>query len=187
MSDHIVLPVFLYGSPMLRKVATEVPVGYPGLEEFISSLFETMYQSDGVGLAAPQVGKSLRIFVIDASPLEEDDPSLKDFKKVFINPAIISYEGEKSTYNEGCLSIPDIREDVEREAAIRIRYCDTSFEYREEYYEDIAARIIQHEFDHLEGKLFTDRISPLKKRLLKRKLTSISKGKVDVKYRVKHL
>jgi peptide deformylase len=182
----MILPVFLYGSPVLRKVATDIPENYPDLDELIESLFETMYQSEGIGLAAPQVGKSLRIFVIDASPLEEDDPSLKDFKKVFINPQIISYEGDLISYNEGCLSIPEIREDVERESTVLIRYCDRDFIYREEYFTGIAARIIQHEYDHLEGRLFTDLISPLKKRLLKRKLTSISKGKVDVKYRVKH-
>jgi peptide deformylase len=183
----MILPVFLYGSPVLRKVSSDVPENFPGLDEFIESLFETMYQSDGIGLAAPQVGKSIRIFVIDASPLEEDDASLKDFKKVFINPRILSFEGEITTYNEGCLSIPEIREDVERESVVHLRYCDRDFIYREEYFKGIAARIIQHEYDHLEGRLFTDLISPLKKRLLKRKLTSISKGKVDVKYRVKHL
>ncbi|MFO7924766.1 MAG: peptide deformylase [Bacteroidales bacterium] len=183
----MILPVFLYGSPVLRKISAEVPDNYPELDMFIESLFETMYQSDGIGLAAPQVGQSLRIFVIDASSLEEDDASLKDFKKVFINPRITSYEGELSTYNEGCLSIPDIREDVERESAVSISYYDRDFRYKEEYYEGIAARIIQHEYDHLEGRLFTDLISPLKKRLLKSKLTSISKGKVDVKYRVKHI
>jgi peptide deformylase len=182
----MIYPVFLYGSPVLRKVSTDIPENYPELDELISSLFETMYHSDGIGLAAPQIGKSLRIFVIDASPLKEDDPSLEDFKKVFINPRILSYEGEVEKYNEGCLSIPDIREDVEREAAIMIRYCDRDFVYRDEYFEGISARIIQHEYDHLEGRLFTDIISPLKKRLLKRKLTSISKGKVDVKYRVRH-
>jgi peptide deformylase len=182
----MILPVFVYGSPILRKVAEAIPENYPELDELINNLFETMYNSDGIGLAAPQVGKSLRIFVIDASPLEEDDPSLKDFKHVFINPEIISYEGEMITYNEGCLSIPEIREDVDRESKILIRYCDRNFQYREEYYEGIVARIIQHEYDHLEGRLFTDLISPLKKRLLKRKLTSISKGKVDVHYRIKH-
>lgn len=182
----MIYPVFLYGSPVLRKVAAEVPADYKGLNELTDSLYETMYHSDGIGLAAPQIGQSLRVFVVDASPLEEDDPSLKDFKKVFINPAIISREGEFSAFNEGCLSIPDIREDVERESAIRIRYCDSDFNYKEEYYDGIAARIIQHEYDHLEGRLFIDLISPLKKRLLKRKLTSISKGKVDVKYRIKH-
>ncbi|MFP4366904.1 MAG: peptide deformylase [Bacteroidales bacterium] len=182
----MIYPVFLYGSPVLRKVAAEVPSDFKGLNELTDSLYETMYHSDGIGLAAPQIGKSLRIFVVDASPLEEDDPSLKDFKKVFINPTIISREGEFSAFNEGCLSIPDIREDVERESAIWIRYCDSDFNYKEEYYDGIAARIIQHEYDHLEGRLFIDLISPLKKRLLKRKLTSISKGKVDVKYRIKH-
>ena len=183
----MILPVFVYGSPVLRKVAADIPEDYPGLDEFIETLFDTMYQSDGIGLAAPQVGKSIRIFVVDASPLEDDDEFLKDFRKVFINPRIISYEGGLSTYNEGCLSIPDIREDVERESAILIRYCDRDFNYREEYYDGIAARIIQHEYDHLEGRLFTDHISPLKKRLLKRKLTLISKGMVDVKYRIKHI
>ncbi len=183
----MIYPVFLYGSPVLRKVAAEVPEDYPDLDHLIDSMFETMYHSEGIGLAAPQIGKSLRIFVIDASPLEEDDPSLKDFKRVFINPQIISYEGEPEKYNEGCLSIPEIREDVERETSVMIRFCDKYFRYREEYFEGIAARIIQHEYDHLEGKLFIDRISPLRKRLLKRKLTSISKGKVDVRYRVKHV
>ncbi len=179
-------PVFLYGSPVLRKVSSDIPEDYPELDELIDNLFETMYHSDGIGLAAPQIGKSLRIFVVDASSLEEEDSSLSGFKRVFINPRIISYEGELTVYNEGCLSIPDIREDVERESAIHIRYCDSDFNYREEYFEGMAARIIQHEYDHLEGRLFTDLISPLKKRLLKRKLTSISKGRVEVKYRVKH-
>ncbi len=181
------LPVFVYGSPVLRKVATEIPEDYPDLDGLIDDLFQTMYKSEGIGLAAPQIGKSLRIFVIDASPLDEDDPSLKGFKRVFINPRIISYEGELIVYNEGCLSIPDIREDVGRKSAVRVRYCDRDFKYKEEYYEGIAARIIQHEYDHLEGRLFTDMLPPLKKRLLKRKLLSISKGRVEVKYSIKHL
>ena len=183
----MILPVFVYGSPVLRKVARAIPEDYKGLDELIDNLFETMHQSDGVGLAAPQIGMSLRIFVVDASSLEEDDPALKDFRKVFINPQILSYEGEPKIYNEGCLSIPDIREDVERESAIRIRYCDRDFRYMEDYFDGIAARIIQHEYDHLEGRLFTDLISPLKKRLLKSKLTSISKGRVEVKYPIKHI
>jgi peptide deformylase len=182
----MIYPVFLYGSPVLRKVATDVPEDHPGLDELIDSMFETMYHSEGLGLAAPQIGLSLRIFVIDASPLAEDDPSLKDFRKVFINPRVLSYEGSITKYNEGCLSIPDIREDVDREEKILVRYCDRDFRYREEYFGGLPARIIQHEYDHLEGRLFTDLISPLKKRLLKRKLVSISKGQVDVKYRVKH-
>ncbi len=181
------LPVFLYGSPVLRKVATDIPKDYPDLDKLIDSLYETMYKSDGIGLAAPQIGKSLRIFVVDTTQLEEDDPLIRDFKKVFINPQITSYEGPVAPYNEGCLSIPDIREDVERESAIRINFYDSNFNFHDEYYEGLPARIIQHEYDHLEGRLFTDLISPLKKRLLKRKLTSISKGKVDVKYAVKHL
>lgn len=183
----MILPVFVYGSPVLRKVAVDIPEDHPDLDGLTDNLFETMYRSEGVGLAAPQIGISLRIFVVDASPLEEDDPLLKDFRKVFINPRILSCEGEMVSYNEGCLSIPDIREDVERESAVRIRYCDSDFKYREEYYEGIAARIIQHEYDHLEGRLFTDLLPPLKKRLLKRKLLSISKGKIDVKYPIKHI
>jgi peptide deformylase len=183
----MIYPVFLYGSPVLRKVATDVPEDYPGLDELIESMFETMYHSEGLGLAAPQIGLSLRIFVIDASPLAEDDPALKDFRKVFINPRILSYEGDIIKYNEGCLSIPDIREDVDREERILVRYCDRDFRYTEEYLDGPAARIFQHEYDHLEGRLFTDLISPLKKRLLKRKLVSISKGQVDVKYRIKHI
>ena len=183
----MILPVYVYGTPVLRKIADDIPEDFHGLDDFIESLFETMYKSDGIGLAAPQVGKSIRIFVIDASSLEEDEPGLKDFKRVFINPKILSYEGEMVSYNEGCLSIPDIREDVERESSVRIRYCDRDFNYKEEVYDGIAARIIQHEYDHLEGRLFTDLISPLKKRLLKRKLSSISKGRVEVSYRIKHI
>jgi peptide deformylase len=183
----MILPVYVYGTPDLRKIASDIPEDYPGLDDLIESLFETMYKSDGIGLAAPQVGRSLRIFVVDASSLEEDEPALKDFRKVFINPKILAYEGELVSYNEGCLSIPDVREDVEREYSVRIRYCDRDFIYKEEVYDGIAARIIQHEYDHLEGRLFTDLISPLKKRLLKRKLSAISKGKVEVNYRIKHI
>jgi len=182
----MILPVFVYGSPVLRKVAADIPEDYHDLDGLIDNLFETMYRSEGVGLAAPQIGLSLRIFVVDASPLEEDDPSLNDFRKVFINPRILSYYGEKVTYNEGCLSIPDIREDVVRESAVSIRYCDRDFKYREEYFEGIAARIIQHEHDHLEGRLFTDLLPPLKRRLLKGKLLSISKGRINVRYPIKH-
>lgn len=182
----MILPVYLYGSPVLRKRAEEIPEEYPGLKGIIESMFETMYHSDGIGLAAPQIGISKRIFIVDASPVESDDESLKDFKRVFINPEIISYEGDNVIYNEGCLSIPGIREDVPREERITIRYQDEQFEQHEEQFEGYPARIIQHEFDHLEGRLFTDKVSPLRRRLLKSKLNSISRGKVDVNYKVKN-
>ncbi len=181
----MVYPVYVFGSPVLRKKAQEIEEGEEGLAEMIENLFETMYASDGVGLAGPQVGISKRIFVIDASPMEEDDETLKDFKKVFINPVIINQTGDKWPFNEGCLSIPNIREDVERPSDIEIEYYDENFNYYHEKLDGIKARIIQHEYDHLEGVMFVDRISPLKKKLLKGKLASISKGKVDVEYKIK--
>lgn len=181
----MILPVYVIGSPVLRKVAQEISSDYEGLRELLKDMEDTMYHSDGIGLAAPQIGKSIRIFIIDASPLEEDDPSLKHFKKVFINPKIVEFRGEKSLFNEGCLSIPTIREDVERESEVRIQYYDEDFNFHDEVFDGIKARIIQHEYDHLEGILFTDRLNPLKKRLLKGKLSSVSKGKVDVKYKIK--
>ncbi len=182
----MILPVYLYGSPVLRRKASEISSDYKGLKEFISDMFETMYHSEGIGLAAPQVGRSDRIFIVDASPLEsEEEPELKDLKKVFINPEIVSYEEDSSVYVEGCLSVPEIREEVERKSRIRIRYYDENFNFHDEYYEGYAARIIQHEYDHLQGRLFTDLISPIKRRLLRGKLNSISRGKVEVNYKVK--
>ena len=182
---EMILPIYVIGTPVLRKVAEDIAPDYEGLEQLLKDMEETMYHSDGVGLAAPQIGKSIRIFIIDASAMDEDDESLKDFKKVFINPKIVEFRGEKSLFNEGCLSIPTIREDVERESEIRIHYYDENFKFHDEVFDGIKARIIQHEYDHLEGILFTDRLNPLKKRLLKGKLTSVSKGKVDIKYRIK--
>jgi peptide deformylase len=181
----MILPIYVIGTTVLRKVAEEITPDYEGLEQLLKDMEETMYHSDGVGLAAPQIGKSIRVFIIDASPMDEDDESLKDFKKVFINPKIIEFRGERTLFNEGCLSIPTIREDVERESEIRIQYYDEDFKFHDEVFDGIKARIIQHEYDHLEGVLFTDRLNPLKKRLLKGKLTSVSKGKVDVSYRIK--
>ncbi len=176
----------IYGSPVLRKVAENIDKNYPGLNEFIADMWETMYQSDGLGLAAPQVGKSIRLFVIDGAPLEEDEPELKGFKKVFINAKIIESESEFVSQNEGCLSIPNLREEVSRPAKIRIEYYDELFNHYDEWYGGMAARVIQHEYDHTQGILFTDKVSPIKKRLLKGKLTAISKGKfsVDYKYRL---
>jgi len=188
-------PIIAYGTPVLKKEADEIDENYEGLSELIENMFETMYEASGVGLAAPQIGKSIRLFVIDASPFaddeegeEEPDPlaaGLKGFKKVFINPIIEEEKGEEWAFAEGCLSIPNIREDVMRKPHIKISYYDENWKYIEEEYDGYAARIIQHEYDHVEGVLFTDYLSPLKKRILKKKLVNIAKGDVDVKYRMK--
>ncbi|MCB0395799.1 MAG: peptide deformylase [Flavobacteriales bacterium] len=181
----MILPIVAYGDPVLKKRAEDIEADSENLQVLIRDMWDTMYDAAGVGLAAPQVGRSVRLFMVDASPFEEDDASLADFKKIFINPQIIEESGNPWKFNEGCLSIPTIREDVERQPVVRIAYLDEEFNQQEETFEGIAARIIQHEYDHLEGVLFTDRISPLKRKLLKRKLTEISRGNVDVKYKMK--
>jgi len=181
----MIYPIYVYGTPVLRKVAEDITPDYPNLKEFIEDMWETMYFSDGLGLAAPQVGKSIRLFVIDGSPMEEDEPKLKDFKKVFINAKITERVEEEILYNEGCLSIPLLREDVDRPIKIRMEYYDENFNFHDEWFDGMAARVIQHEYDHLEGILFVDRLAPLKKRLLKGKLNSIMKGKFKVDYKVK--
>lgn len=181
----MIRPVYIYGSPILRKIAQNIDSTYPDLKQLIEDMFETMHHSDGIGLAAPQIGLSIRLIVIDASPLEEDDPKLKNFKKVFINARITERFGEKKLYKEGCLSIPNLREEVEREEKIRIEYLDENFESHDEIFDGIPARIIQHEYDHLEGVMFTDRVSALRRRLLQGKLLAITKGKFDVDYKFK--
>lgn len=181
----MILPIVAYGDPVLKREAEEIEEDYPQLKELIANMYETMYNAEGVGLAAPQIGKSIRLFVVDASPFEEEEPQLKGFKKTFINPIIIEEEGDDWAFNEGCLSIPAIREDVNRKPKITIEYYDEQFNLVEETYDGLAARVIQHEYDHIEGVLFTDLINPLKKRLLKSKLNNISKGNVKVPYRMK--
>ena len=191
----MILPILAYGDPVLRKKGLEIDKTHPGLEQLIRDMFETMYEANGVGLAAPQVGRSIRLFIIDAKPFsdEEDDDGnplpenqkLKNFKKIFINARILEEEGEKWKFTEGCLSIPKIREEVERKPDIKIEYYDEHFKKHTETYEGVAARIIQHEYDHIEGKLFVDKISALRKRLLKGKLADITKGKIDVAYKMK--
>ncbi|PLX03848.1 MAG: peptide deformylase [Marinilabiliales bacterium] len=181
----MIYKIYAYGTPVLRKIADEIDQDDPELSSMIENLYETMYKSDGVGLAAPQAGISKRIFVIDAEPMAEDDKELHGFKKVFINPVIEDERGEEWLYNEGCLSLPGIREDVKRKAEITISYYDENFNFFEEKYDGMKARIIQHEYDHLEGIVFTDRLSPLRKRMLKKQLLAISKGKVDVNYKMK--
>ncbi|SFT53910.1 peptide deformylase [Lishizhenia tianjinensis] len=187
----MILPVVAYGDPVLKKEGEEIDKDYPELDKLIADMWETMYAAHGVGLAAPQIGKSIRLFVVDASPFAEDedeDPrakGLKDFKKVFINPIIEEESGEEWAFQEGCLSIPKVREDVYRKETIVITYFDENWEFHEETYSGYAARVIQHEYDHVDGVLFTDHLSPLKKRMITKKLTNISKGEVDIDYRMK--
>ncbi len=180
----MILPVYVYGHPVLRKVSVDIDKDYEGLEKLLKDMWHTMYETDGVGLAAPQIGKNIRLFVIDANPFSELDPNAENFKKVFINAEILERSGEKWAMTEGCLSVPNIHEDVFREEKILIRYLDENWEEHEEEYDGHVARVIQHEYDHLEGKLFIDHISALKKRLLKGKLAGISKGKAKFDYRV---
>jgi len=178
-------PITLYGDPLLRRRAETIERDHEGLNEIIENMWETMYNSDGVGLAAPQAGLSIRLFVIDATDASDEEPELRDFKKVFINPEIIERTGEEWIMNEGCLSLPEIREDVKRPDRVRIKYYDEHFQVLDEVYTGYAARIIQHEYDHLEGILFIDHLVPLKKRLLKGKLRNIASGKVIPSYKVR--
>lgn len=179
-------PIVAYGDPVLRRRATAIePDEYPHIKQLIDNMFETMYAARGVGLAAPQVGLSMRLFVIDATTFGDDEPDLKDFKRTFINPIMLDETGPEWAFNEGCLSIPDIREDVYRCPVISLSYYDENWKHHEETFRGMAARIIQHEYDHIEGKLFTDKLSPLRKRLIEKKLNDISKGIVDVEYKMK--
>lgn len=188
----MILPITAYGDPVLKIKAKEIALDYPKLKELIENMFDTMYGAHGVGLAAPQVGLSIRLFIVDASPMAEDEEfteeeinQLKEFKKVFINPQITEETGVEWDFNEGCLSIPDVREDVKRKPMLKISYVDENFVPHTEEYEGVAARIIQHEYDHIEGILFTDKLSPFKKRILKGKLTNISKGNIKVEYKMR--
>ncbi|TLX75608.1 peptide deformylase [Labilibacter sediminis] len=181
----MIYPVVVYGHPVLRKVAEEIDEDFEGLNELIDNMFQTMYKSEGIGLAAPQIGKSIRLIVIDADPLKDEFPELENFKRVYVNPIITEYNDDEVSLSEGCLSLPGIREDVKRPTKIKVEFEDENFELHEEVLEGFAARVVQHEYDHIEGKLFVDHLSPLKKRLLKGKLNAITKGKVDVSYRIK--
>ncbi len=185
----MILPIVAYGDPVLKKKAALIEKSYPNLKDLIDNMWETMYAASGVGLAAPQIGESIRLFVVDGSPFSRDNNldsvekrELKEFKKVFINPQIISFSGPQEAFNEGCLSIPDVREDVMRQTTIEIEYYNEKFKYITEEISGIAARIVQHEYDHIEGILFTDRLGSLKKKLLKTKLMQISRGKVEPDY-----
>ncbi|NNC70962.1 MAG: peptide deformylase [Flavobacteriaceae bacterium] len=187
----MVLPIIAYGDPVLRKVGKDIDENYPDLEQLIENMKDTMKNAKGVGLAAPQVGKAIRLFLVNTSPFAEDEELdkeeqefLKNFDKVFINANIINEEGDEWVFSEGCLSIPNINEDVFRQEKITIEYFDENFKKHTETVEGLAARVIQHEYDHIEGKLFIDKLTSLKKRLIKKKLENISKGKVDVDYRM---
>lgn len=179
----MIYPILVYGHPLLKKVAEDIDKDYPGLEQLIADMFDTMYHAEGVGLAAPQIGKPVRIFVIDGEPLADDDPSMAGFKKAFINVHITERSGDLVSMNEGCLSIPGLREEVNRESLVRIKYIDENWVAREEVYEGYKARVIQHEYDHLDGILFPDKLNPLRRRLLSGKLAAIGKGKFDADYR----
>lgn len=186
------LPIVAFGDPVLRKKAKDITPEYPELKELISNMYETMYGASGIGLAAPQVGLPIRMFVVDGTPFDDDEDLsaeeqkfMSTFKKTFINAEILEETGEEWCFSEGCLSIPGITEDVFRNADITIRYQDEDFKEHTEQFSGIAARIIQHEYDHIEGILFTDKLSPLKKRLIKGKLNNVTKGKVNVDYRMR--
>ena len=181
----MVLPIIAYGDPVLRKKAVAIDKDYPNLDKLIDDMFETMEKSKGVGIAAPQVNKSIRLFVIDSTKMYDDEEKDKGTREVFINAEMIKELGEEWKYEEGCLSIPNIREDVFRKPKITIRYYDREFKKHEKEFDDMNARVIQHEYDHIEGKLFIDHIKPLKRSLLKGKLEKISKGDVDVNYKMK--
>jgi peptide deformylase len=188
----MVLPIVAYGSPILRTVCKDIDADYPNLSILIENMWETMYNSSGVGLAAPQVNKDIRLFVIDSTQiftnLDEADkgkyPDAPGFKQVFINAQVQKLNGEEWSYNEGCLSIPKIREDVKRNEEVTIEYVDENFEPHTKTFNGITARVILHEYDHIEGKLFIDYLQPLKRKLLKSKLDDISKGKVSVDYKM---
>lgn len=188
----MILPIVGYGDPVLRKLAENISPEHPNLKEIIANMYETMYNAYGVGLAAPQVGLSIRLFVIDTTPFGEDEDlstekqnQLKGFKRTFINAKILNEEGDLWSFNEGCLSIPDVREEVYRKEQITVEYCEEDFVMKTEVFDGLIARVIQHEYDHIEGVLFTDLVSPLKKQLIKKKLQNIIEGKTRPDYRMK--
>jgi peptide deformylase len=181
----MILPIFAYGQPVLKKEAVPIDPDYPELAGLIENMWETMYNANGVGLAAPQVGLAIRLFIVDTAQVMEEGKEAEGIKKVFINAEILEEEGEPWIYEEGCLSIPHINGDVERLPEVRIHYLDENFEAHEETFSGINARVIQHEYDHIEGILFLDHLKPLKRKLIKRKLDNIRKGKIEVDYRMK--
>jgi peptide deformylase len=181
----MILPIYAYGQPVLKKLAHPIAPSYEGLEELIANMWDTMYHAEGVGLAAPQIGLSIRLFIIDTIQVMKEDKKAEGIKRVFINAEAIDEKGKLWTYEEGCLSIPDIRGDVERQEILTLKYMDENFIEHVETFEGINARVIQHEYDHIEGTLFTEKLKPLKKKLIKRKLAAIKKGNIKADYRLK--
>jgi len=181
----MILPIYAYGQPVLKKVGEEITADYPFLEELIKNMWETMYNAQGIGLAGPQVGRSIRLFIADTIQLEKEEEPFKGIKKVFINPQKIEETGEPSSYEEGCLSIPDLRGDVNRPPTLTIKYFDEQFQEHIETFTGMNARVIQHEYDHVDGVLFTEHLKPLKKRMARRKLEKIRKGQIKEEYRMK--
>jgi len=183
---QVILPIYIYGQPVLRKVSQDIPKDYPGLQQLIADMFETMTEADGIGLAGPQIGKDIRVVVIDLTPLGDDMPEYKDFKHAYINPHIVEYDDTKTeTMEEGCLSLPGIHENVTRPTRIHVQYLDENLEEHDEWVEGYLARVMQHEFDHLDAKMFVDRVSPLRKQLIKGKLKSLLQGRYRCSYRTK--
>ncbi len=181
----MIYPIVIYGSPVLRKVSEDITPDYPELKKLIADMFLTLDDCAGVGLAAPQIGKNIRLFIVDCTPWGEDNPELAEYKKVFINAEIYEESEEDDLFNEGCLSLPGLNEDVRRPVAIRMRYLDENFEEHDELFEGLPARVIQHEYDHIEGEVFTDHLSPLRKNLIKSKLMNLTKGKYRCSYKTK--
>jgi peptide deformylase len=181
----MILPIYAYGQPVLKKVGVDITPDYDGLEQLIADMWETMENANGVGLAAPQIGRSIRLFVVDSGPMLEEGQEHLGIRKVFINAEILEETGDDCSYSEGCLSIPDISGDVERPETITVRWQDEDFVEYTETYSGMNARVIQHEYDHIEGILFTELLKPLKKRMVKRKLEKIKKGEISHKYRMK--
>jgi peptide deformylase len=181
----MILPIYTYGQPVLKKVGVDIDQNYEALDTLLANMYETMYGAKGVGLAAPQIGLAIRLFIVDTIQIMEDDKKEIGIKKAFINAHILEESGDLWAYEEGCLSIPNVRGDVERPPKIRIRYMDEQFNQYEEEYEGINARVIQHEYDHIEGILFTEKLKPLKKKLVQRKLNDIKAGKMQADYKVK--
>lgn len=181
----MILPIVAYGYPVLKKKAEDIDENYPEIKELISNMKETMYKASGVGLAAPQIGKSIRLFIIDSSLMLDENEDEKGIQETFINPKIIEESGDEWAFEEGCLSIPGIRENVDRKATVTIKYLNENFEAQKKTFTGLTARVIQHEYDHIEGILFTDHLKPLKKRLLKKRLENITAGKISVDYKMK--
>ncbi len=180
----MILPIVAYGHPTLKKVAQDIDKDYPDLDTLIADMYETMYETNGVGLAAPQINKSIRLLVVDATPFKEDYPDAKWLKTVMINPVILEEEGTEWGFEEGCLSVPDIHETVMRKPRIKIRYLDADWQEHEKWIDGILARVLQHEYDHLEGTLFVDRLSPMRKMMIDRRLKKIQKGDINLRYKM---